>query len=715
MSKAKRTTKRSAAPQASGAEDPPDTGKPAPAVPTGRRLPGLSLLLVLLAALLPYLNGLGNGYLANDRELFVGSPHVQGASAPGYFFTADFWEQQNQGRSNRYQPLVMVSFAFNHRLGSLTPYGCHFTNLLLHLLVCLLLLLVLRHILPRRGLALAATLLYALHPLHTEAVAAVSGRVELLSALFLMAAWLMHLVAWTPGDEHDNGGKMDRRYRAVLVLSGTGLFMLALFSAGSALVLLPAVLLGDLLRYKPAPSMPAKKNDEDEFFTPDRRSLKHLFGAPFRSLSPLPWAGYGGLLAVLAGYLVVRIRVLGSFPGQAAIPLLDNPLAAAETPVRLMTAVKVLGEYLRLQFWPVHLSADYSFNQVKLVTSTTDPGFLASLAACLALLVGAAALWKMERGRAPAFGILFFFCAVAPVSNIPFPIDTIMAERLLYLPSLGFCLVLASLLALFTRELRGTTPAEEEHLKSRPSRRWMVIVLASLIALGYAGRTITRNRDWLDQQTLLLSAARVSPDSARVHGDLGIGYFEHGDYPLAARSLERALEILPDYPIVLYMLGRTRIELGELESAREALLRVAELRPEHPEILLALGAVDFRLGRLEDATNFFRQTLDIAPGNRWAMESLGICLSQRGLYQEAIEVFSSYLERHPDAASGHYSLASALALAGRQEEAEAAFRTALDIDPDHQGCLLGLADICRRTDREEEAAALRARALGTPP
>ncbi len=717
MSKAKRKEDRTAAASVSGAQSPV-AAEPlvVPIRSSGRRLPTLSLLLVLLAALLPYLNSLDNGFVLDDHELIVVNPYLKGAAAPGAFFTAEFWDDCNQDRSNRYQPLAMVSFALNHRLGGLEPFGCHLTNLLLHLTICLLLLLALRRLLPRGMLALTATLLFALHPVHTETVSAVGGRAELLAALFLFAAWLVHLAAWPPRDNGSDGFTGGWRHRLGLSLLVTCFFLLALFSTASAMALLPILLLGDLLRQKKAP--PPELTDpaeDDEFYTPDRQPVWQTLESLGRQLARLPLAGYAGPLAALAGYLVIRHRTMGSLIGNAVIPYLDNPLAGVDTVERLMTAVKILGEYLRLLIWPFHLSADYSFNQVTLVTSPADPGFLAALAACLAMLVGATVLSRSKRGHVAAFGIFFFFSAIIPVSNIVFAMDRIMAERLLYLPSLGFCLVLASLICLLAREICGSKPGKNGGTSPWSLQSWLVIALVSLIALCYAGRTVSRNPDWHDQQSLFLSAAAVSPNSALVHGDLGVWYFEHGDYTQANRSLERAVAIHPDFPIALYMLGRTRIELGDMERAREALGRVAELRPDHPEIFLALGAVDFRLGRLENATSLFRQTLDLDPENIWAMESLGISLSRRGLYEEAVQVFQSLLEHRPHEANHHFNLATALRSAGRLEEAEAACRKAIELDPDHQGSLITLADICRQTDREKEANTLRDRALRRQP
>jgi len=434
MSEAKRTEKRTAALRAAVAADSPETGKPA-APPSVRRRPGLSLFLVLLAALLPYLNSLDNGFVLDDQERIVSNPYVQGSAAFGALFTADCWEAQNQGRSNHYRPVAVVSFALNHRLGGLEPFACHLTNLLLHILVCILLLLVLRRLLPRGMLALTAALLFAVHPVHTEAVAAVGGRAHLLAALFFLAACLVHLAAF-PRLPSALRAENDGWQRPTgLTLLGMTFFLLALLSSGSAAALLPVVLLGDLLRSGVAP--PPEPADDDDFFTPDRRSALQSLGSLGRLLAVLPLAAYTGLLAVFTLYLTLRQMVLGSIAGSAVIPFLDNPLASADAPVRLMTAIKLHGEYLRLLIWPASLSADYAYNQVKLVTSAADPGFLAALAACLALMVGAAVLWRREGGHTAALGVLFFFCTLIPISNIIFPTGTIMAERLLYLPSLG--------------------------------------------------------------------------------------------------------------------------------------------------------------------------------------------------------------------------------------------------------------------------------------
>lgn len=645
MSKAKRKKKRTAAPQVTGAENLPDTSRPV-APRSVRRPPGLSLLLVLLAALLPYLNSLENGFVLDDQELIVSNPYVQGGAALGALFTADFWEAQNQVRSNHYQPITMVSFALNHRLGGLEPFGYHLTNLLLHILVSVLLLLVLRRLLPRGMLALTAALLFAVHPVHTEAVAAVGGRAHLLAALFFLAAWLVHLTAFPrlpSGQRMENNGW---QRPTGLTLLGMALFMFTLLSTGSAVALLPVVLLGDLLRHRKAP--PPESAGDDDFFTPDDQPAWRSLGRLGRMLAGLPLAAYAGLLVVFTLYLTLRQMVLGSIAGSAAIPFLDNPLASAEVPVRVMTAVKVLGEYLRLQLWPASLSADYAFNQVKLVTSATDPGFLAALAAGLALIVGATVLWRREGGQTAALGILIFFCTIAPVSNIIFPIGTIMAERLLYLPSIGFCLVLASLFCLCGRELCGPKPAATEgDATPRSSRLWMVILLVSAITLGYAGRTVIRNRDWHDQQTLFLSAAAVSPDSARVHGNLGVGFFEQGKFLAAARSLERAQDIHPDFPLALYILGRARIELDEMENAREALVRAAALRPDHPDILMALGAVDFQLGHLEEAEAACRTLLDLDPGHQDGLLTLaGIC-RQTDREEEAAALRAQAMDNTP--------------------------------------------------------------------
>lgn len=706
MDEANREEDRAAAPSTDGAgKDDGDMPPKAPSLPVRpRRIPGLSILLVLLLAVLPYLNMLGHGFLDEDRRLIVANDYIRGGAGPAVFFTGDFWEGFNEGRSNTYQPLTMLSFALHHQLGGLNAFACRQANLLLHLAACLLLLLVLRRQLPRGMLALTATLLFALHPVHTDAVTAVLGRSQLLGATLFIGAWLAHLASRT-SDGHQ--WKRSARYA---LLAGA-LFLLALLADGTTVALLPVVLLADLLRQRrPAPPPPpAGKDptDDEDFFKPDRTPALTFLGPLGRRLAGSPWISYAGLTAALAQYLALRRQALGSLFGGGEIPFLDNPLASADAPVRLATAVKVLGEYLRLLIWPLDLSTDYAFNQVRLVTSPADPGFLAAAVACFALLVAAAVLAGSTRGRIPAFGILFFFCTIIPAGNFLVPLGEIMSERLLYLPSLGFCLVLASLLC-------RIGPAPEPGRPRRPLKMALMALLVALIFAGYGVRTVTRNRDWRDECVLLRCAALVSPDSARVHGRLGTRQFERDEFSLAARSLERAVAIHPDYPVALYMLGRARIELGDLEGAREALARVAERRPDDPGVLLALGAVCFRLDRPEEAAELFRRSLALAPDNVHARQSLGICLNRLGRHEEAIDRFRECLDRRPDEVEIHYNLAVALRGAERLEEAEAASRRALELNGGHRGAMLALADICRRTGRPDEAAELQARALGEP-
>jgi len=713
MDKANREKDRAASPVVAGAGKngggaPPDATA-APRRP--RHIPGLSILLVALVAVLPYVNMLGNDFLDEDRQLIVANDYIRGGAGPVVFFTGDFWEDFNEGRGMVFQPLTVLSFAMHHQLGGLAPLACRQVNLLLHLAACLLLLFILRRQLPRGMLALSATLLFALHPVHTDAVNALLGRPQLLGATFFLGAWLAHLAA-RPRDGHQW-----KRSAWYALLAGV-LFLLALLADGTTVALLPVVLLGDVLRQRrpttPPPPVEEDPTDDEDFFTPDRKAAPALLGPLGRRLAGSPWISYAALTAALAQYLALRRQALGSLFGGGEIPFLDNPLASADTPVRLATAVKVLGEYLRLLIWPVNLSTDYAFNQVRLVNSLADPGFLAAAVACFALLVAAAVLAGSARGRIPALGILLFFCTIIPAGNFLIPLGEIMSERLLYLPSVGFCLVLASLLCIAGRELCGSGSMPGVEPSAKPSRAWLAALLVTLIFAGYGVRTVTRNRDWRDECTLLRSAALVSPDSARVHGRLGTRQFERDEFATAARSLERAVAIHHDFPVALYMLGRARIELGDLEGAREALVRVAELRPDHPEVLLALGAVAFRLEEPDEAADLFRRSLELAPDNIYALQSLGICLNRLGRHEEAAELFLRCVERLPEDAESRYNLAIALRGAEQLEEAEAACRSALELNDGHRGALLALADICRRTGRADEAAELQARALGEP-
>jgi protein O-mannosyl-transferase len=272
-------------------------------------------------------------------------------------------------------------------------------------------------------------------------------------------------------------------------------------------------------------------------------------------------AGYVAVLIPAAVWFAMRKSALAQV-SSLLISYGDNPLQGAGFWVSRLTAVKVLGAYLWLLIWPARLSPDYSYNQIPL---STGMDFQTILALLVWIAIAAAAVISYRRARPVLFFIAFFAVTIAPVANLVILVGSIMAERFLYLPSIGF----AGVLVWGALALRRRVPA-----------KWMAAALA-VVCLALAARTWARNADWFDDRTLWASAVQVCPDSYKTHQNLAMLALAQPqpDYPTATREVERALAILdplPDdrsMPGVYATAGQCYRARGDLGRALQVLLR----------------------------------------------------------------------------------------------------------------------------------------------
>ena len=434
----------------------------------------IGLLLAVVALI--YGNTLRNEFTMDDGIYVLRNAQVTQASVQGLFAANKL--------TNVFRPVTFATLALNWRLGGARPLGFHLFNLILHACVTWLLFLLLEELLgaspQAKIVAFAAALLFAVHPLHTEAVASISGRAELLAAGFLFAAWILHL--------------NDQQMPALIC------FVLALLSKESAVVFLPLLLVGDYARGKWKPIV--------------------------------RYAMFAGITLL---YLGILWKVQGGRFGQVTIAQLDNPLAVIAPQWRILNALRVAWKYAELHFYPAKLSCDYSFNTIPIYMDWrhTLPALLAAMAAIGAWIW---AVWKRRSGVILAGGI--YLGGFAVTANILMPTGTIMGERLAYLPSAGFCL----LAALGWNWLRGR-------------QRTVAVATAAAIIAAFGMRTMVRNLDWKDNMSLYSAGVRVSPGSAKMHGNLGSEYQAAVEWDLAASEYETALRINPDYPDVLAAYG----------------------------------------------------------------------------------------------------------------------------------------------------------------
>ena len=466
-------------------------------------------LVAGLLGVLVFAGCLVNGFTFDDPHIVVENPAVTGGEGWIRVVASHYWSGEKPSGA-LYRPLTLVTYRLNRILLGEGPFGYHLVNILLHGLAAGLVYLLCRR-LAGESVAAFAAILFATHPIHTEAVVSIVGRGELLAAIFVLAAWLLRGRPW----------------------SSALLFLCGMFSKENAVILPGLLLAEDLMTRHQGADAPAR----------------------FRAYAPH--------LAALAVFLAVRFMVVGPLAGDPA-----GPFAATDTSTRVLTAVAVLGRGLFLMLFPLRLSADYSYDQIPLVTSMTDPAFLLGTSALIGCVAVGALAWS--RARAISLGIVVYFGALLPVSNLPFGIGVMLAERLFYLPSLGFCLAAGGAIAWLGLRLSAR-------------RAFATACLLTLvIAAAYAARAARRTGDWFDQLTLFEATVTASPRSALAQMNLGGVYEALGRHEESEEAYRRAIAIAPHFPAPHYNLGLLLNKQQRIPEAEEQFREAERLMARAP-------------------------------------------------------------------------------------------------------------------------------------
>jgi protein O-mannosyl-transferase len=531
------------------------------------------LIGILLAAVaLVYGNSLVSQFTQDDDLYIVNNPQVTQPSLRALFSPNHI--------SSVFRPVTFATMAINWKLGGLEPFGYHLLNLFMHAGVVWLLYILLQSLLgasPRgRIVAFVATLLFAVHPIHTEAVAAVVGRAELLAAGFLLAAWILHL--------------RDRQIPALFC------FALAVLSKESAVAFFPLVLIGD-------------------YATGQWKSRPR-------------YAWIGGITIL---YLGILWKVQGGRFGQATISMLDNPLASVSAQWRILNALRVAWKYVALQIYPAVLSCDYSFNQIPVFR---DWRHTLPAAVATAAVIGAWiwAMRKRQTGVTLAGGI--YLAAFATTANILVPTGTILGERLAYLPSVGFCLLLAI----------GWSWMEER-------QRALAWGTLAIVLVALSARTMVRNRDWKDNLSLFSAAVRAVPNSAKMHSFLATEYMDRNQYEMSRNEFQIALQINPEFPDALSSYGLLEMRQGNYQKAggmmEKALFMSDRSNPNFDSMRVNFAAVLSRTNHVDGALDLMNREIAESPGYVHAWSTRALVHMKRGEFAAARADVETALQLDP--------------------------------------------------------------------
>ncbi len=510
-------------------------------------------LALATACALAFSNTFENAFLGDDRPVIVENPRVHRLAHAVTLFVTPYWG--HSGMDLLYRPLTMLTYALDWALwsgpdGKSGPGGFHLTNLLLHALATLALYDFLRRLTRAAPPAFWAALLFAVHPIHTEAVTGIVGRAEVLCALFSFLAAGAYLRFRDHADSRPG-------VSAWFYAGSLACFGLALLSKEMALTLPGLLLLSEAYR--------AAVNG-------DAHPLRNRFSAA----SLLPLTGFAALLVV---YFAVRVSVLGQAGPQVSV--FDRYEVAF--PARPFIALAVLADYARLLVLPVSLRADYLLNTVPdaQVGGPADPFGLVCALAVLAIV--SAGVLTARRVPWLAFGIGWFLISIIPVSNLFVSIAAIKAERFLYLPSVGGVVVLAHLLG--AGSARPTSRA-----------RWATAAIAFLFLV----LTVDRNRSWADHPTLFSDVLRKERGNGHAMGQLATVALAAGEVETALRLCNAGIEATPRFAQLYLWRAQAYRRKQRMERALSDLDRAVEL--DQGAAALQQRARHLRdIGRMEDA------------------------------------------------------------------------------------------------------------------
>lgn len=552
--------------------------------------------VAVLAAVAAFANSIGNEFAYDDRLIVAGNEAIQSLETLPRTFVEPYWPDRHGRELGLWRPVATWVYGLQWALWDGHPAGFHLVNVLLNGLAAALVVLLLSGLMPVSA-ALPAGLLFAVHPVHVEAVANVVGMAELLSADLYLGACLVALRC--PG-----------RMAAGPLASVAGLFLAATLVKESAVTLPGAVLLIDAAR-------------------------KDLRVNQLRAYLAERWPLYailaGSVMLMLAG----RLAVLGTIADPSP-PLGAGILAAGEVP-RLWTVLGTWPEVFRLLFLPLDLAADYSPQVIPVAYGWTARNVCGAL---IGLVVLGIALWSSGRGPltpgrlAPAalgFGILWFVVTALPTSNLLFLTGVLLAERTLFLPSVGFAAAAGWMLAQLRRE--------------RP--RTGTLVTLAVLSLMLC-RTITRNPAWKDNAAVFATLLQEHPESGRAQWIAGDIYFERRDHARGLAAYRRAIGMLGGGYTLLAEIGRRLVAEGLDRPAEHVLRRAWRDRPELGLAPSLLAVLYDRQGRWKLAEAVARAAIAAEPESTVQMHLLARSLAAQGRIGEAIEFRSRVIELGED-------------------------------------------------------------------
>ena len=556
--------------------------------------PWMPIVLLVFISFALYMNALFNGFVYDDYATIVENKTIQHPvkSFPAFFNRSYF---DIAAAEASYRPVATLSYYLIYAVVGLNPFLYHLFSLMLHMANVILAYLLVDFIVNHRWVAFIAAALFAGHPAMTEAVDCISYNEDLLAAFFYLLAFWFYLKSST------NGLTSDRiNYGFSLFF-----FLLGLLSKEMAITLPAIILLYDV----------SLRDESGRRSFSMQSIIKNIKDRGFF---------YGGYLAVSLFYLWIRFFILYD-PQESTKTYFGNWLE------RIIFLPEHIFSFIKLAFFPLNLTAEYVFSY---------PNSFFAFSNLLGFIVVAGlAVWSFlifKHSKNIFFAIWWFFLTLFPVYNI-IPIYNPFAERYLYIPLVGFCMIVAIFFhRLFYRRFS----------KFAVTKAVKALALIALFSV-YATITIQRNRDWEDNFTLWSKAVITTPHSSIAHGSLGRAYQDRGRLDEAIAEYNKAIEIRPEDYKAFYNLGVLHEGQGALGEAREYYKSAIANNPAFIDARFNLANMYHNQGLLNEAIHHYRKITELDPADFEARNNLGVAYARKGDIASAIEAWKKVLEIDP--------------------------------------------------------------------
>jgi len=583
-----------------------------------------------------YALSINNPFIWDDEYLVKDNAFIKDTSSVKKIFSKDIGAGSGTFYHS-YRPLQIFSYLVDYSVWRLDVRGYHLTNIIFHIMASLCVYWLAGLLFNNRALAFLTAIFFTVSPIHTEAVVYISGRSDPMAALFFMLTLILYI----------KNCRHEIPVRSVCLIL---CYMFGLLSRENCLML-PVVIL-----------------------------LYHVtFNIEMKMRNVIP------ILALTTAYVLIRLTLLPE--------LSTHAMSHLSLIQRLPGFFAAITGYLRILFVPLGLHMEYG---LKVFRFSDHSVFLGMLSAALLIVF---ALRKKNTDRLVFFSIAWFFLMILPVSNL-YPVNAYMAEHWLYIPSIGFFLILSGCIC---------------RMYVNQRLKMLSIFLACGLFLCYSYLTVRQNSYWQAPEMFSKRILRFAPESDILHLNLGNVYKSQEKHKDAVEEYKKALLLNPKNIKAINNIAFIYDTTGKKKEAIEFYEKALDINPDDAVVCLNIGNAYYGIGQPKKAVSFYEKSIQINPYYAKGFFNLGNTYYKMGLMDKAEKMINRAIVLDPDFVDGYNNLGMLYRRTERYREAIAVFKKAVRIDPVYSRGYVNLGITYMDIDDKNAALESLQKAIGIDP